>query len=93
MQKEGARRGEKGGGKKEKEGRREVDWMEGRVYERSNRTHFLFLLLLLFGLKWAGMASRTGEKEWHEGVEKREDRRGKRMIGGKRGERKGKCDP
>lgn len=54
---------------------------------------FLLLLLLLFGLKWAGMASRTGEKEWHEGVEKREDRRGKRMIGGKRGERKGKCDP
>jgi len=64
MQKEGARGGEKGGGKKKKEGRREVDWMEGRVYERSNRTHFLFLLLLLllFGLKWAEMASRTGKK-------------------------------
>lgn len=57
-----ARGGEKGGGKKEKEGRRDLDWMEGRVYERSNRTHFLFLLLLLFGLKWAGMASRTGKK-------------------------------
>ena len=39
------------------------------------------------------MARKAGEKEWHEGVEKREDRRGKRMIGGKRGERKGKFDP
>ena len=62
MQKEGARGGEKGGGKKKKEARRDLDWMEARVYERSNRTHFLFLLLLLFGLKWAGMASRTGKK-------------------------------
>ena len=40
MQKEGARGGEKGGGKKKKEGRRDHDWMEGRVYERSNRTNF-----------------------------------------------------
>ena len=67
MQKEGARGGEKGGGKKEKEGRRDLDWMEGRVYERSNRTHFFFLL---FGLKWAGMARKAGEKEWQEGVKK-----------------------
>ena len=43
MQKEGrgaARGGEKGGGKKKKEGRRDHDWMEARVYERSNRTNF-----------------------------------------------------
>ena len=56
----GARGGEKGGGKKKKEARRDLDWMEARVYERSNRTHFFFLL---FGLKWAGMARRTGGKE------------------------------
>ena len=27
-------------------------------------------LLLLFGLKWAGMARKAGEKEWQEGVKK-----------------------
>ena len=65
MQKEGGGRleeGKRARGNKKKEGRRDHDWMEGRVYERSNRTHFLFLLLLLFGLKWAEMASRTGKK-------------------------------
>ena len=43
----GARGGEKGGGKKKKEARRDLDWMEARVYERSNRTHFLFYFYFL----------------------------------------------
>ena len=54
MQKEGARGGEKGEGKKEKEGRREVDWMEGRVYERSNRTHFPFIIIIIIWAKVGG---------------------------------------
>lgn len=51
MQKEGARGREKGGGKKKKEGRRDHDWMEGRVYERSNRTHFPFIIIII--IIWA----------------------------------------
>lgn len=48
MQKEGTRGGEKGGGKKEKEERRDLDWMKARVYERSNRTHFLSFFFYIF---------------------------------------------
>lgn len=64
--------------------------MEARVYERSNRTHFLFLLLLLFGLKWAGMASRTGKKKSGMRVSKKGGQEGKkddwREKGGTEGE-------
>ena len=52
MQKEGARGGEKGGGKKKKEARRDLDWMEARVYERSNRTHFPFIIIIII-IIWA----------------------------------------
>lgn len=57
----GRRNAERGGGRleegkrargnKKKEGRRDHDWMEGRVYERSNRTHFPFIIIII--IIWA----------------------------------------
>ena len=72
-----------------------IGWKQGYTKGVIGPIFFLLLLLLLllFGLKWAEMASRTGKKRVVWGCQKREDRREKRMIGGKRGERKGKCDP
>ena len=67
--------------------------MEGRVYERSNRTHFPFIIIIIIWAKVGGDGKKGRRKRVARGCQKREDRRGKRMIGGKRGERKGKCDP
>ena len=51
---------------------------------------------IFFFIIWAkvgGDGKKGRRKRVARGCQKREDRREKRMIGGKRGERKGKCDP